>query len=134
MRCSLSRRNRRSKTQWQAGRRQSFDGRLGNKVGDRSEARVLRILTELETPNWFLSARAATPEEDAQQKDVIVLTDKGEIGVQVKSGKTSFIKFKRNPANSMIALVMVKGRYDDKMILKEILKELEEIRSVMENE
>jgi len=93
---------------------------------------VLRILTELETPDWVLSVRAATPEEDAQQKDVIVLTDKGEIGVQVKSGLTSLNKFKRNPANSMIAVVMVKGRYTDKEILKEILKELEEIRSVTE--
>ena len=126
--------SRGSRTRWQQGRDKAFNGRLGNKVGDRSEARVLRILTELETPNWILSVRTATSEEDAQQKDVIALTDKGEIGVQVKSGKASLIEFKRKPGNDMIALVMVKGRYSDQEILKEILKELEEIRSVMETE
>jgi FixJ family two-component response regulator len=92
---------------------------------------VLRILTDAETPDWFLSARAATDEEDAEQKDVMVLTDKGEIGVQVKSGKSGYIEFKRKPENEMIALVMVKKRFEDKSILKEILKELEEIREAI---
>ena len=57
---------------------------------------------------------------------------KGEIGVQVKSGRASFTKFKRNPANDLIALVMAKRRYPDREILKVVIRELTEIRGALE--
>lgn len=127
----MGRGSRRSRHLWVKARESRFSGRTGNRVGHRSEARVLRILVELDTPDWVLSARAATLEEDIQKKDMIVLTDMGEIGVQVESGTASYTEFKRLTGYDMIGCVKVKGRYSDNEILSAILKELEEIRSVM---
>lgn len=112
-----------------------MNGGAGRRLGDKNEQRVLEILTAAhaagELPGWITAVRVATEEEDAQGKDLIVTTDKGEVGLQVKSGRSGYVEFRRRAEHAMIALVMVKKRFTDQGVLKKALGELEEIHGAM---
>lgn len=130
----MSRRRFGSRSRWFNDQIHWRNGRQGNVKGKRNEQRGLEILQSNKLPDWITSVRPASPEEDAAGKDIIVTTDKGDIGLQVKSGLTTFLEFKRKEHHDMIALVMIKSSYTDKEILKEMLKELAEVREALSKE
>lgn len=124
----MSRRNRRSRTRWLGKLDLARHGSAGQKVGARNEERVLALLQDGTLPDWVKGARPATSEEDANGMDLVILTDKGEIGLQVKSGITGYTEFRRREDRTHIAVVMVKPSFPDAQVRKEIIAELEEIR------
>lgn len=133
----MSRRDRRSVSRWHGkDKNLAMNGGAGNRLGSRNEDRVLAILEAALVggvlPGWITGVRPGTGEEDAVGKDLVVATNRGEIGVQVKSGVSSYNEFRRREGNDMIALVMVKKRNTDPDILKTVVSELTEIHGALE--
>lgn len=108
-------------------------GRAGNEKGKRNERRVLRILEFFRErlPNWFKKFRAATPEEDAEGKDVVVETDVGEISVQIKSGRMGALEWLRDERSEWIGLVVVKKKKPDGRIRNEVIEQVAQIRKAI---
>jgi len=68
-------------------------GRTGLAVGRAGEERVLKAFLHVNPkhakhPSWWQKIRKATPEEDAQEVDCAILTDVGEIYLQIKTSLT----------------------------------------------
>jgi hypothetical protein len=93
---------------------------------------VLAVLQSAkDLPPWVRGIRGATQEEDAQGKDIIIATDVGEIGLQVKSGRTTAEKYYER-GQFLIGLVIVRSRQTGKSILRRAVRELEEIRTAIQ--
>lgn len=76
---------------------QALHGDVGREVGDLHEHKTLGLVRRaIMSLSWVQSARRSTADEDAQGKDIIVITaDIGEIYIQVKSSKASAANWKR---------------------------------------
>ncbi len=69
---------------------------LGRELGDLHEHEALGLVRRaMERHGWAQSARRATPEEDAEGKDIVVETDAGDLYVQVKSSPDAISAWRR---------------------------------------
>ncbi len=87
-------------------------GRIGNERGRRSEAVVAKALESIGSlpwPPWVLSGRMATREEDHQQIDAVIETDRGTMFLQIKSSKGRRVNKKLKSRG--IGLLVVSSNY-----------------------
>jgi hypothetical protein len=84
---------------------------VGRKLGTAAENRFLREcesrLEDGEFPEWVLSFRKATEEEDKEGVDVWVATDAGDIPLQIKRSHFERTKFLARPNRRHIACIAV---------------------------
>ncbi len=79
--------------------------------GRLAEQKVWKALNDREAlPNWVWGFRRASLEEDQKGRDLFVLTDVGEIPLQVKSSLAGADSFKRRYGN-LIPVVII-ASYD----------------------
>jgi hypothetical protein len=71
-------------------------GSLGRELGDLREHKTLDIIRRALTAfAWEKSARRATAEEDADGKDVVIETDRGDLFAQIKSSRDAAREWRR---------------------------------------
>jgi hypothetical protein len=82
-------------------------------AGLRAERRVLEALRAKRwRPDWAIGIRRATPAEDEKGQDLIVITNKGDLPIQVKNSENARVigARARRGARRHIPLVVVRGR------------------------
>jgi hypothetical protein len=85
----------------------SWVGERANAFGKAQEDAVVHCfdLYTKECPEWLLELRKGTPHEDHQGIDLIVVTDRGEIMIQVKSSHWRAKKFTEKRPNIPVIVV-----------------------------
>src|SRR3989344_1449161 len=88
---------------------------VGQRVGHFMEEKFLEALDvekdpELTLPDWFVSVRLATPEEDYRRGiDVVAQMDVGPLFIQLKSSQTNVHRFRlKHQSRTRIAIIVVK--------------------------
>lgn len=89
--------------------------RAAVRIGAGAEERVLSILTEDDDPaEWIRFCRKATRDEDAQGIDLVVMTDVGELYVQVKSSRGGLESFRSHrQQENVLPIVAVIAKASD---------------------
>ncbi|MEK7081724.1 MAG: hypothetical protein AAB537_00850 [Patescibacteria group bacterium] len=87
---------------------------VAQRVGHFMEEKFLEALNpdkdpSLILPDWFISVRLATPEEDHRGMDVVVRMDVGPLFIQLKSSRTNVDRFQlKHRGRTRIAIIVVK--------------------------
>lgn len=114
-------------------RRNAEDGFIGNKAGRDREVRVLTAVRHLALRiDWIIGARRATEAEDAHGIDLVVMTDRGELHLQVKSTGKARSAFKRSaPFMGRERIAVVLGTLDRQRLQVEVLAALIGLRAAL---
>lgn len=82
-------------------------------IGKDSERLFLKAFQEAgwKPPQWYRSIRPATGLEDSEGYDFFILTDRGEVPIQVKSSRTYIRKYRLRHPESTAIIIVVKAGY-----------------------
>ncbi len=104
--------------------------RQAHRRGQAHEQRLLTLLGGLPSvPEWFVNVRGATPAEDERGYDLFVLTDVGEIGLQVKSSMAAIANFEADHKHRGIPCILVHEKCTDSKILFFVFRALKACRA-----
>ena len=86
--------------------------------GEETEKKFFKAARQIApAPPWFVGVRQSTPDWDAAGFDAFVLTDRGDIPIQIKSSHTGAHEFyRKHPNHPAIVIVIHEGMDDDKII------------------
>jgi hypothetical protein len=97
-------------------------GQIGQEIGRECEERALSILLAKKMPSFVTGPpRMATPEEDAEKKDIVIPTVEGDIFLQVKRNPYRAALEQRHLPPGFVA-VCVNENYSDGQIFGILMK------------
>lgn len=105
-------------------------GEIALRRGKDAERKVLASIDEANgsKPEWLFGGRKAKREEDARGIDVFVLTDEGEIPLQVKSSENSRHNFRKYRKWHGIPCVVVEPHTHREEVFELVLKAISPTR------
>ena len=104
-------------------------GKVNFEKGLSREKKFLRALRPpYRPPSWIYEVRPATRKEDTRGIDVVVLTDVGNIYIQVKSSERAKRKFLEKRRSTMIEVIVVSSSDNHYDLQWKFLRAVSEIR------
>ncbi len=103
-------------------------GKVAHERGLANEKRVLEACKLEAHPVWMLRARAATRIEDRSGIDVVVVTDVGNLSIQVKSSRRGKAHFRVRPFLN-VPVVVVRDSDSPNVLLDKVVAALGPIRA-----
>jgi hypothetical protein len=103
-------------------------GKVAHERGPANEKRVLEACKLEAHPMWILRARAATRIEDGSGIDIVVVTDVGNLSIQVKSSRRGKAHFRARPFLN-VPVVVVRDGDSPSVLLNKVVAELGPIRA-----
>lgn len=106
-------------------------GRKGNLKGSIAETRAVGLLSslvEISKPGWLLDVKRAPLWLDRRGVDVIVLTDVGELYLQIKSSQAGAKKFRKKKRSLMVETVVIGPDDLDNEVKQRLVEAIQHMR------
>ncbi len=115
------------KRQNNRGKRSRYE-RYTDELGRSKEKMAMVALSKGPLPAWIKSYRRANHQEDLQGKDIVVMTDLGEVYLQIKSSAEGCNQFMEEHPKGEIVAIMIKATDDLDFVRNNLVWAAERLR------